>query len=101
MARRDTGSLAQIYRFGHADEASHALLRCALAGRNGLAPGSRSFENERPVRAAKAKIVFDSYIDFEIAGGVGTVIQVTLWILVENIDGRGALLMVNREHGKY
>ena len=59
---------------------------------------SDALENQRPVGAAETKIVFDCYIDFHVARSVGTKVQITLWVLIEQIDRRGCLLLVQRQH---
>jgi hypothetical protein len=59
------------------------------------------FEYQRAVGAAKAKIVLDGNVDLHIAGRIGAVIQVTFRVLVEDVDGRRALLMMQGKYRKY
>ena len=54
-------------------------------------------EHQGPVGAAKSKIVLHGHVDLQVPRGVGTVVQVTLGILVEDVDGGRGDLMVNRQ----
>jgi len=51
-------------------------------------------ENNGAVGATKTKVIFNSYIDLHISSRVGTVVQIALWILIEDIDSRRRFLMM-------
>ena len=51
-------------------------------------------ENNGAVGATKAKVVFNGHIDLHISSSVGTVVQIALWILIEDIDSRRRFLMM-------
>ena len=57
-------------------------------------------KNQGAVSTTKAKVVFDRMLDLHISGGIGAVVQVTLRILVEDIDGWWGFLVMERQNGK-
>jgi hypothetical protein len=44
---------------------------------------SDTFEDQRTVGAPEAEVVFDGHINAHIAGNIGTVIEITLRILIK------------------
>jgi len=55
-------------------------------------------ENQTTVGATETEVVFQCVVNFDVASGVGTVVQIAFGILLENIDGWRALLMVQSQH---
>ena len=62
---------------------------------------TQTLEHQGAVGAAKAKVVFHSNVDVEVTRGVGAVVQIALRVLVEDVDGGWAFLIVNRQNGKH
>lgn len=60
-----------------------------------------ALEDQRPVGAAKAEIILQGDIDLHLPCRIGTVVQITLRILVENINGRRGNLMMQRQNGEH
>src|SRR5690606_40899863 len=60
-----------------------------------------SSDNHAAVGPAKTKRIGQRNIDLKIAGLIGAIIQITLWILIEDIDGRGRNLVIKRQRGEY
>ena len=60
-----------------------------------------AFEDQAAVGATKPEIVLNGNIDVHITRSIGTVVQITLRILVEDIGGGRADLVVQCEDGKY
>src|SRR5215813_14258809 len=54
-------------------------------------------ENERAVRATKTEGVLERDIDLQVPRRIGAVVEVALRILIEDIDGRRRLLVIDRE----
>jgi hypothetical protein len=46
-------------------------------------------KNQGAVSTTKAKVVFDGVVYLDIPSGVGAVVQITLRVLIEDIDRRG------------
>jgi hypothetical protein len=46
-------------------------------------------KNQGAVSTTKAKVVFDCMVNLHIPSGIGSVVQVTLRVLIEDIDSRG------------
>ena len=60
-----------------------------------------ALEHQCAVGAAKAEVIFQSRADRHIARLVGAIVQVALRVLVEQINGRWAFLVVKGQHGKH
>ena len=58
-------------------------------------------ENNGAVGATKAKVVFNGHIDLHISSSIRTVVQIALWILIEDVDGWRRFLMMQSQHGEY
>ena len=65
------------------------------------ATASNPLEDQRAVGAAKAKVVLDGDVDRYVPRRIGTKIQIALGILVEDIDRRRYLLVVQRQYGEH
>ena len=55
-------------------------------------------KNERAVCAAEAEVILHRDVDLHLPCGVGTVVEITFRILVEDVDGRRADLVMNSQH---
>lgn len=60
-----------------------------------------ALKDQAPVRTAKAKVIFDSNVNFHVPCRIGAIVQVAFGILIEDIDRRRALLVVQCQYGKH
>ncbi len=58
-------------------------------------------KNQGTVSTPKAKIVFDCMVYLHIPGGIGAVVQITLRVLIKDIDSRWRFLVVEGQDRKY
>jgi hypothetical protein len=63
--------------------------------------GLNSLEHQGAVGATKTKVVFDRYIDLHVSCGVGAIVQIALGVLVEDVNGGWAFLVVQCQHGEH
>lgn len=69
---------------------------------SGQPPGSgQALEKQRAVGTTKAKIIFQGKVDGHIPCCVGAVVKIALWVLIEDVDGRRADLVVQGEHREH
>ena len=57
-------------------------------------------ENQTTVGATETEVVFQCVVNFDVASGIGTVVQIAFGILVVQVDGGGHFLMVQGEHSE-
>ncbi len=62
---------------------------------------SNALEHQRAVSPTKAEVVLHGYVDLHVPCSVGTVVQITLEVLVEDVDGGRTLLVVKSQHGEH
>ncbi len=77
------------------------MVRGGGSGNDALNWLTQAFEHQSPVGATKTKVVFHGDFNAEVTRGVGAVVQIALRVLVEDVDGWRAFLVVNRQNGKH
>ena len=60
-----------------------------------------AFKYQGTVRATKTEVIFNRYINLHITRGISAIIQIALWILIKNIDGRWRFLMMQSQHREH
>ncbi len=55
-------------------------------------------ENQTAVGATETEVVFQRVVNFDIASGVGAVIQIALRILIVQVDGGPHFLVMQSQH---
>ena len=60
-----------------------------------------ALKHQASVRTAKAKIIFDSHVNLHVPCSIGAIVQIAFGVLIEDVDRRRTLLVVQCQYGKY
>jgi hypothetical protein len=57
-------------------------------------------KNQGAISTTKAKVVFNGMVNLHVSGSIGTVVQITFRVLIEDIDGWWRLLVMKGQNSE-